>query len=103
MKKIQNKEETPKYMIVRNLRLLWMRSRERAATLKRDSYTCQQCNIKQSTAKGKEVSVQVHHKENEIDWDDLVKIIREKLLQDKDKLETLCLECHLKHHSKEDK
>ena len=74
--------------------MLWLRSRERAAALKRDGYTCQKCGAKQSRAKGKKVYVEVHHKENILNWDALYKAIRKDLLCSPGHLETLCKKCH---------
>ena len=76
------------------LRQMWLRSAERNETLKRDGYTCQDCGIKQSTKKGFEQKVQVHHKEGIDVWDDIIDLIQESLLCDPDKLETLCPDCH---------
>jgi len=76
------------------LRRLFLRSRERAKRLKDDSYCCQVCGVKQSRAKGKEVYVEVHHKEGVCNWNELFKAIREFLLCDPDLMETLCKECH---------
>lgn len=90
----QNSEQTPKSRIVIALRLLFLRSRERATALKKANYTCQRCGVKQSKAKGQEVKVQVHHKEGILNWDLLVDEIRKDLLSDK--LEVLCKECHKK-------
>lgn len=86
---------TPNSSIRAALRQLWLRSRERAAAIKRDKYTCQRCGVKQSTANGKEVKVVVHHKDG-IDWDNIIQKIRELVLQTPDRLETLCVECHKK-------
>ena len=82
------------------LRQLWLRSRERAAALKRDNYTCQVCHKKQTMAKGKEFKVQVHHIHG-IDWNGVVDIIKERILQQPDNLVTMCKECHDKEHKKE--
>jgi len=76
------------------LRRLFLRSRERAAALKRDKYTCRSCGIKQSRAKGKEVYVEVHHKEGVLNWETLFVLIRKYLLCNPLLLETLCKECH---------
>jgi len=84
---------TPKSQIRSALRQLWLRSRERASALKRDGYCCQSCGVKQSTAKGKEQKVLVHHI-NGIDWFEMVEHIQEKLLQTPDQLTTLCPRCH---------
>jgi len=86
--------ETPKSHIVHALRQLWLRSRERAEALKRDGYTCQKCKRKQTTKKGQEIKVQVHHKDGITNWDKIIEVIREEMLCDIDKLETLCEECH---------
>ena len=78
-----------------------MRSRERAHALKREKYTCQRCGKKQSTAKGREVKVEVHHA-NGLDWDALVEEIFGGLLPNPDQLEVLCRECHKElHHGKD--
>lgn len=84
---------TPRSRIKNTLRQLWLRSRERAAALKRDNYTCRTCNRKQSKAKGREFKVEVHHVEG-IDWDGIVDLIIGRVLQTTDKLETQCKECH---------
>jgi len=82
------------------LRRLFLRSRERAAALKRDNYTCQDCGAKQSRAKGKEVYVQIHHKEHILNWSELFKAVRGYLLCDPSELETVCKECHKKKGKK---
>lgn len=90
-------EYTPNSMIKSALRKLFLRSRERAKRLKDDKYTCQICGAKQSRAKGKEVYVEVHHKQNGINnWDKIYAVIREELLCGPENLETLCRECHKK-------
>jgi 5-methylcytosine-specific restriction endonuclease McrA len=93
-KKLPN---TPRSKIRAALRQLWLRSRERAAALKRDGYTCQGCGRKQSKAKGKEFAVQVHHKAGVIDWEELIDLMyKSGLLCQPEGLETLCKECHSK-------
>jgi len=91
---------TPRSKIRACLRQLWLRSRERAAVLKRDSYCCQACGVKQSTAKGKEVSVEVHHL-SLIDWEYLIDLVYERLLQTPEDMTTLCKECHKIEHNPE--
>jgi predicted HNH restriction endonuclease len=86
---------TPNSQIRSALRQLWLRSRERAARIKADGYTCQCCGRKQSRAKGREVFVEVHHRHG-VDWDGLFDDIRRRLLSGE--LETLCKECHAKDH-----
>ena len=73
------------------LRLLWLRSPERARVLKDDKYTCQNCGKKQSKAKGKEVKVEVHHTEG-IEWNDMVDNILFWIFQSEQI--TLCEKCH---------
>ena len=87
-------EYTPRSKIRAALRQLWLRSRERAAALKRDEYTCQCCGRKQSKAKGKEFSVQVHHKDGIANWETLIDLVYENLLCNPKFLETLCKKCH---------
>lgn len=90
-------ENTPRSAIRAAVRRLWARSRERNATLKRDHYTCQVpgCGRKQSRAEGKEIHVEVHHKKG-CDWEQIIDLIAEKILQPPDDLETVCKECHKK-------
>jgi len=85
---------TPNNKIKSALRQLWLRSRERAAAIKRDEYRCQRCGGKQSKAKGREFKVEVHHKEGVENWQELYNSIRKNLLVDPEHLETLCKECH---------
>ena len=85
---------TPNSRIKSALRQLWLRSRERAAAIKRDEYRCQRCGGKQSKAKGREFKVEVHHKEGVENWQELYNSIRKNLLVDPEHLETLCKECH---------
>ncbi len=85
---------TPNSRIKGALRQLWLRSRERASAIKRDNYTCQCCGGKQSRAKGKEFYVEVHHKENTLNWEMIYAAIRKYLFCDPDDLVTLCKECH---------
>jgi len=87
---------TPKSQIRSALRRLFLRSRERAARLKSDGYTCQRCGVKQSKAWGKEVFVEVHHKGGVANWDALFDAVYKHLLCSPEFLETLCSECHRK-------
>lgn len=88
---------TPRSKIRAALRQLWMRSRERAAALKVTGYRCEECGIKQSAAKGKEVKLQVHH-EPKINWNGLIDLIVERLLEAPQF--PLCKNCHEKVHKK---
>lgn len=55
--------------------------------------------MKQSKAKGREVSVEVHHKgEKNIDWDTIIDLIYEQVLVHPDNLEILCKACHKEEH-----
>jgi len=87
---------TPRSQVRSALRRLWLRSRERAAALKRDNYTCQECDTKQSRAKGREVKVECHHIEGVCNWELMLDYIYRHLLCDPKYLETLCKECHEK-------
>lgn len=84
---------TPRSRVRQALRQLWLRSRERAACLKRDGYTCQECGVKQSTAKGKQQKVEVHHLAG-IEWENILDYIYRHLLVSPDALETVCPDCH---------
>jgi len=67
-------------------------------------YCCNKCGIKQSKAKGREVKVEVHHKEGILNWEEIYEAIRKNLLCDPDLLEVLCKECHASEtygHAKE--
>lgn len=79
--------------IKQHIRALWLRSRERAARLKLDNYTCQCCGVKQSTAKGKEQKVEVHHL-IPIDWDVINEALRKTILVNPEFLMTVCPTCH---------
>ncbi len=95
----RNPERTPTSQIVSALRRLWLRSRERAYAIKRDNYTCQKCGRKQSRAKGREVYVEVHHLDG-VQWEELIQLVRDRLLVSPDRLQTLCSDCHGAAHEK---
>ena len=78
------------------LRQLWLRSTERSQALKNSNYSCEQCGVKQSKAKGKEQKIEVHHKKGILNWDKIFEAIQENLLCDPNDLECLCPECHKK-------
>ena len=88
---------TPRSKVKNAIRQLWLRSRERATALKNAKYTCEYCNRKQSKAKGKELKVEVHHAHG-IDWDGIVDLIIERVLQRPDDYIVLCKDCHKKEH-----
>ena len=85
---------TPNSQIRSALRKLFLRSRERGAAIKRDGYTCKRCGVKQSKAKGREVSVEVHHLDGVQNWPALFEAVRKHLLSDPETMETLCKSCH---------
>ncbi len=85
---------TPRGRLRSTLRKLWLTSRERAARLKLDHYTCQDCMRKASVAKGRESKVEVHHIEGVMNWNELLNQVYKYLLPTTDKLITLCKECH---------
>lgn len=92
---------TPRSRIRSALRQVWLRSRERAAAIKRERGCCEKCGVKQTRAKGKEVYLEVHHKKG-IEWDRLIDLVFEFLLCNPDDLEVLCEKCHNKKHEEED-
>lgn len=96
-KKLPN---TPRSRVRAALRQVFLRSRERAAALKRESNTCEHCKRKASKAKGKELSVEVHHRSGILNWNEIIDLVYEQLLCDPSLLEVLCKECHDKEHEK---
>jgi predicted HNH restriction endonuclease len=86
---------TPRSKVRAAIRQLWLRSRERNATLIRDKYTCQECGVKQSRKKGAVQKVQVHHL-NGIEWEKIIDYIFRHVLVDPKHLETVCPNCHEK-------
>jgi len=91
-------DKTPRSQVKQALRLLWLHSRERAAVLKAESYCCEECNIKQSKAKGREVAIEVHHRHGIGNWEKVIDLIFEELLCSPDNLVALCRDCHDKLH-----
>ena len=89
----RRKPVTPSSQVRAAIRKLWLRSRERAAALKRDKYTCQICGKKQSRAKGRLQKVEVHHLDG-IEWEKVIDYIYRHVLVDPHKLITVCPDCH---------
>jgi predicted HNH restriction endonuclease len=87
---------TPRSRVRSAIRQLFLRSRERAACLKAAGYTCAACGVKQSKAKGREVAVEVHHRDGIGNWEKVIDLIFEEILCSPDRLEVLCKECHAK-------
>ena len=101
VKKLFDPNRTPDSIIKSALRLVFLRSRERAAAIRRDSNTCQTCGAKGSQAKGKEVKIEVHHlQEGDISWDKIYKVIREELLCKPEIMMSLCKAHHYEIHGK---
>ena len=98
-KKVSRKKpNTPRSRVKHYLRLLWLRSRERAKCLKDADRCCTECGVKQSAAKGREVKLEVHHLK-EIKWEKLIDLVFEMLL---DAPQTpLCKGCHAKETEKQ--
>ena len=86
---------TPRSRIKNALRQVWLRSRERAACLKAAGHRCERCGIKACAAKGREVKLQVHHRDG-CNWDGIIDAIVAAMLPDPKRLEALCEECHAK-------
>jgi hypothetical protein len=82
--------------------MVWMRSRERAAALKREKSTCQCCGRKASKDAGRELKVEVHHVDGILNWELILKLIYEMLLCDPGKLRVLCTDCHAAEHDWEE-
>jgi 5-methylcytosine-specific restriction endonuclease McrA len=96
---MKRKPTTPRSRVKNAIRQMWLRSRERAAAVKLHSNTCQHCGRKGSVAKGKEVKIQCHHTKG-IDWDGVVDLIFERVLQTPLDYTVLCKECHDKEHER---
>lgn len=86
--------KTPNSQIRSALRRLFLRSREHSYSLRRDNYSCVKCHAKKSVAKGREVKVEVHHKNSVTNWPALFSAVREHLLCDINDMEVLCDDCH---------
>ncbi len=93
----KKKDVTPRSQVRSALRQLWLRSRERATALKNAGYSCEACGKKRSSAKGREVSIEAHHKDG-IDWDGVLDLVVRRILHHHDRLVCLCKDCHEKQH-----
>ena len=96
-----NYKRTSRSRIKGMLRQMFLKSCERNQCLQRDKYTCQHCFRKQTTKRGQELNVEVHHIKGIDVWDNIIELIEEQLLCDIDKLQTLCVDCHAEVTSKE--
>ena len=88
---------TPRSRVRSALRQVWLRSRERAAALKRSGNTCECCGKKQSVAKGREVKLEVHHN-NGVEWEKAIDYIYRHLLCNPQDLTVFCKDCHDAEH-----
>ena len=93
----KKKESTPRSRVRSALRAVWLRSRERAAAIKRENGCCESCGRKQSVAKGKEVRLEIHHQHG-VAWEQIIDLVYEQLLCHPDKLTVLCSDCHEEEH-----
>jgi len=92
---------TPNSKIKSALRKLFLQSREHGNAMKSSGYRCQRCGVKKSTAKGKEVKVEVHHRGEGIsNWSEMYAEIRKHLLNESE-FEVLCEHCHDIEHEKD--
>jgi len=88
---------TPRSRIRSTIRHLWLRSRERAAALKKAENRCEICGELSKHRKGGTVTLNVHHLDG-IEWEKIIEYIQRHVLVDPSKLEVLCEECHKKEH-----
>ena len=88
---------TPRSRIRSTLRQLWLRSRERAAALKRSGNRCECCGELSKHRKGGTVTLEVHHHDM-IQWDKVLDYIQKHILVDPKHLTVFCKECHDKEH-----
>jgi 5-methylcytosine-specific restriction endonuclease McrA len=102
-KKSRKKPVTPRSKVRAALTMLFLRSRERSAAIKRDKNTCTVCGIK-ATKAGKDetkwISMEVHHIEG-AQKDKIIDMIYEHLICNPDLLTTLCRSCHQQITEKE--
>jgi len=96
-------DRTPRSRIRGQIRQIFLKSRERAAALKKTQYCCSKCGIKASQAKGREVKLEVDHVEGIKIWDEIISLIEDKLLciGEPNKLQALCRDCHAEKTAKE--
>jgi predicted HNH restriction endonuclease len=88
---------TPRSQVRSALRKLWLRSRERSSALQRTGNCCEACGVKQSTAQGRSIKLEVHHLDG-IEWEHLIDYVYRHLLCHPDLLMPLCKPCHDKTH-----
>lgn len=86
---------TPRSRIRAAIRQVWLRSRERAKSIKDAGRCCTDCGIKASVAKGKVVKLEVHH-DPPIEWNGIIDLIFDRVLNVPQY--PLCKDCHKKRH-----
>lgn len=96
----RKKPVTPRSRVRAALRQVYLRSRERAAAIKRASNTCEVCGKKGSAAKGREVKIEVHHNNQIADWEKVIDAVFRHILCSPDDLTVLCKACHDDVHEK---
>jgi hypothetical protein len=92
---------TSDYQIKAALHRMWLNSVERRTALKNAEYKCEDCDVKQTKTKDKEVKLQVHHKRGHVNWARIIAVIREELLVPPEELAALCEPCHDGKHKPE--
>lgn len=93
----KRKPITPRSRLRSTLRQLWLRSRERAEAIKMAGNCCEECGAKGSKAKGREVAIEVHHRDG-IEWENILDYIYRHVLVDPSRLAVLCKKCHDAQH-----
>lgn len=91
---------TPRSSVRSALRQVWLRSRERAAALKREGNCCEECGRKASKARGRVLKIEVHHRDG-VSWDKIMDYTYRHLLVEPSRLECLCEDCHAERHKEE--
>ena len=81
------------------MRRMWLRSRERGTAMKLAKRACSCCGAKQIVATP-DVRLEVHHTKG-IDWEDMIDMFFERVLQRPEDYTVLCKVCHLAEHEKE--
>ena len=82
------------------LHRMWLSSVERRTALKNAGYRCEECDAKQTMAKGQELKLDVHHKHGHVNWQKIFEVIRAELLVPAEELSPLCPPCHDNKHLK---
>jgi len=97
---IEDYRKTSDATIKSFIRKLWMQSRERTAAIRDQGHKCRRCNARETSRKGIEVSIEVHHRKGEIDWEKIISFIRQEVLVDPSLLDVMCMTCHDLEHGK---